>query len=158
MAVLAVLVPALTAGCGPPTDVADGDGRTPTVQASPVDPAGYARDLVEETNAVRVDSGLDALRVSECAQAAATQRAVDLVGSPALEHAPMDAVLAACADATFAAENLSRASAPASQVVLAWLGSAGHRANLLSEAVTELGVGCVPDGLEVLCSQVYLGP
>lgn len=157
---LAVLVPALAVACGPPSGMtgADGSARTPATGASTVDPAGYARDLVEATNAVRADAGLSALPVSECARAAAAQRAADLVGSTALEHAPMDAVLAACAPATFAAENLSRASAPASQVVQAWLGSAGHRANLLSASVTELGVGCAPDGPEVLCSQVYLGP
>ena len=31
-------------------------------------------------------------------------------------------------------------------VVEAWLGSPGHRQNLLSPTVTELGVACVSDG------------
>ncbi|WP_298461455.1 CAP domain-containing protein [uncultured Cellulomonas sp.] len=122
------------------------------------DPQAYADALFAGTNRVRADEGLPALTSSACALEAATGRAQALVGDPGLEHAPMDPVLAACAPATRAAENLSRASASAGAVVDAWMDSPGHRANLLSAEVTELGVACVPDGGPLVCSQIFLGP
>jgi uncharacterized protein YkwD len=85
-------------------------------------------------------------------------RAADLVGEDALEHAPLGPVLAACAGPTVAAENLSRAAAEPPAVVDAWLGSPGHRANVLDPTLDELGVACVADGDQVLCSAVFLGP
>jgi len=53
---------------------------------------------------------------------------------------------------------LGRAAATPSAALEAWMGSYGHRENLLGEAVTEPGVGCVRDGDAMLCSQVFLGP
>jgi uncharacterized protein YkwD len=66
--------------------------------------------------------------------------------------------MAACTPATTAAENLSRAAASPAAVIDAWMGSPGHRPNLLDPALTEIGVGCVIDGQAMLCSQVFFGP
>ncbi|WNB85178.1 CAP domain-containing protein [Cellulomonas sp. ATA003] len=122
------------------------------------DPQVYADALVAGTNAVRAEEGLPELTGSDCAVEAGLARAEDLRGSAGLEHAPMDPVLEACAPATRAAENLSRATVPADEVVEAWMGSPGHRANLLSEEVDRIGIGCVLDGEAMLCSQIFLGP
>jgi uncharacterized protein YkwD len=99
-----------------------------------------------------------ALTASACAEGAAVPRAQALVGAAGLEHAPMDDVLARCAPSTTAAENLSRAAATPAEVVDAWLGSYGHRENLLSPTLTDVGVACVRDDAAMLCSQVFLGP
>ena len=56
-----------------------------------------------------------------------------------------------------AAENLSRAAADPDAVVTAWMGSPGHRANLLDPQLNAMGVGCVPDAEAMLCSQIFLG-
>lgn len=93
-----------------------------------------------------VASGVAAIRVD-----------VVVVDKP-LEHAPLAPVITACAPLTTAAQNLSRAAAAQPAVVDAWLSSSGHRANLLHPALTQLGVGCVLDGGQMLCSQVFLGP
>ncbi len=125
--------------------------------AEGADPAAYAAELVAETNAVRVDEGLAALGVSQCATDEAAERATALDGDRPLEHAFLTPVLEACAPATAAAENLVRAAATPHDVVGAWLDSAGHRANLLDPDVQEVGIGCLLDGDEMLCSQVFLG-
>lgn len=137
-------------GSAAPTDA-------PTA-ALPSDPAAYAAELLAETNDAREANDLPDLAGSACAQAAALLRAAALVGSAELTHAPLTGVITGCAPSTTAAENLSRATAAPPEVLSAWMGSPGHRSNLLDPALTELGVGCVPDGAEMLCSQVYLGP
>lgn len=126
--------------------------------ADDADPRTYAAELVDATNAARADEGLQALSVSECATTAATGRAEDLSGGAELEHAPLAPVIEACAPASTAAENLARAAASPQDVVEAWLDSPGHRANLLDPDLDEVGIGCLLDGDEMLCSQVFLGP
>ncbi|WP_251150058.1 CAP domain-containing protein [Cellulosimicrobium sp. Marseille-Q4280] len=128
----------------------------------PTDPAAYADLVVSETNALRVAAGLGALATDPCAAEVATDRAAVIVGGPELEHAPLDDVIASCEPPSgVAAENLSRAAASPAQVVEAWEGSPGHRANLLDPTLTRVGVGCVLDGTgdaeQMLCSQVFLG-
>ena len=137
--------------------VRPGDGRQPW-SADGADPAGYAAELVVETNAARADEGLPALALSDCAAAEAGERAAALAGGKELEHAPMTSVIADCAPASVAAENLARAAATPHDVVEAWLGSPGHRANLLDPELDQVGIGCLLDGEEMLCSQVFLAP
>jgi len=93
-----------------------------------------------------------------CAQDAAQKRAKALIGKAELTHALLSGVIAGCASGTTAAENLSKAAATPAAVIDAWMGSPGHRSNLLDPALTEIGVGCVLDGKSMLCSQVFLGP
>jgi uncharacterized protein YkwD len=126
--------------------------------AEGADPEAYAAELVAQTNTVRGDDGLEALSVSQCATTAAVARATALEGDKALEHASLTPVIQACAPATTAAENLVRAAATPHDVVDAWLDSPGHRANLLDPALEQIGIGCLLDGDEMLCSQVFLGP
>lgn len=156
----------LCVACSPPggstggttgVDTADPDA---TVDAA-ADPEAYARELFRSTNEARAADGLAALAQDDCAADEAGRRAADLVGRP-LEHAPLDPVITACSPAAgSAAENLSRASAPAPDVVDAWLGSPGHRANVLDATMTAVGIACVPDPSEaddaLVCSQVFLG-
>lgn len=126
--------------------------------AEDADPRVYAAELVDETNAARADEGLPVLTVSECASSAASGRAQDLSGGGELEHAPLAPVIEECAPGASAAENLARAAASPQDVVEAWLDSPGHRANLLDPDLDEVGIACLLDGDEMLCSQVFLGP
>ncbi|WP_258724165.1 CAP domain-containing protein [Cellulomonas sp. NS3] len=143
---------------GTPTPVPS-PARTPDGwDVTEVDLDAYAAGLVDATNAARRTEGLDPLAASDCARAGAQTRATALVGQEDLEHAPLGPVLDACAGPTVAAENLSRAAAEPPAVVDAWLGSPGHRANVLDPTLDELGVACTVDGDQVLCSAVFLGP
>ena len=131
---------------------------TPTALATATDPTEYAAALVVGTNAARATEGLAALEPSACAASAARSRVHALTGGKALEHASLGPVITACAPASTAAENLSRGAAAPGAIMAAWLASPGHRANLLDPTLTELGVACVLDQGEMLCSQVFLGP
>ena len=126
--------------------------------ADDADPVAYAADLVVETNEARADEGLPALTVSDCATTEAADRAEDLTGGEELEHASLTPVIEACPPASSAAENLARAAATPHDVVDAWLASSGHRANLLDPDLDQVGIGCLLDDDEMLCSQVFLGP
>lgn len=145
LVVVLALATALPAACG-----------VLSPASSSADPAQTAAELEDLTNDARADEGLPALPHSDCATTAAAERAADLVGDDDLDHAPMDPVLDACG-VEVAGENLSRANVPADAVVEAWLGSPGHRANILDPQFTAIGVACVPDGDATLCSQVFLG-
>lgn len=140
----------LLAGCGASPD------EEPTVTS--LDPGSYATELVELTNETRVEEGLPELAVSACAREAGLQRAAALVDEVELTHASMAPVIDACAPLTTAAENLVNSTAEPIEVVEAWLGSPGHRANIVDPDLTEIGIGCVPDAEKMLCSQVFLGP
>ena len=131
------------------------DTREPWVAEG--DPSRYAAQLVDETNDARAEHDLPALAVSDCAAAAGGERAAALIGGEELEHAPMGSVIAQCTPYTVAAENLVRAAATPDDVVEAWLESPGHRANLLDRDLEQVGIGCLLDGDEMLCSQVFLG-
>ena len=161
-AALAVLV---VGACSPGESATDGaavHGAQPSAGSSPgVDPRDYADALVTATNAVRAEHGRPALEASSCATDEALRRAEALAGA-SLEHAPLDAVIEACAPAGgTAAENLSRAAALPTEVVGAWMDSHGHRANLLDPALTAVGAGCVPDPSQgegvLVCAEVFLG-
>lgn len=119
-------------------------------------PDAYALELTEAVDAARIVQGLPALAPSECAVSEATARAAALVGVEELTHAPLDEVQAAC-DASLAGENLVRSHAPAQDVVEAWLASPGHANNVLSPDYSAHGIGCVADGPELLCADVFLG-
>lgn len=130
--------------------------EAPTVTR--LDPGSYATELVELTNETRSEEGLPELAVSGCAREAGLQRAADLVGQAELVHASLAPVIDACEPLSTAAENLVNSTAEPIDVVEAWLGSPGHRANIVDPDLTEVGIGCVPDGEKMLCSQVFLGP
>jgi len=138
----------------PATSEPDGASATSS-SATLCDPVAYAAQLVKATNDARAAELLPPLVGSECAQAAALERAADLVGVAELTSASLAGVITSCS-ATTAAENLSRGVASPAAVLAAWLASPGDRADLVSTELTGIGVGCVLDGDEMLCSQVYL--
>jgi hypothetical protein len=152
---LLVLV-ALLAGCGgdggPPGGAPSGADVTPRVE--------YAAALEDGVNGAREAEGVDALTHDDCAATLAAARADELVGANRLTHRPLDDVLETC-DVSLAAENLSRASEAPEDVVTAWMGSAGHAANIRDARFTRGAVACEEDGEEagsprMVCVQIFL--
>lgn len=133
-----------------------GDGPERSAGAALPPPATYAEALREATNDARREAGVEPLTPSPCARRWATRRAEALVGE-ALSHAPMTEVTAECAPGGRAAENLVDSAAAPAEVVEAWMGSAGHRNNIVDPGLREVGVGCVDHDGEMLCAQVFLG-
>lgn len=129
--------------------------RRPISQET-VDPAAYAAQLRLLVDDQRTRAGLPHLTDAPCAAAEAERRADLLIGRP-LQVAPLEAVRSACAGAAAVAENLGRAAAPPSVVVADWMSVAGHRAHILDAALTGTAVVCTHDGIQMLCSQLFVG-
>ncbi|WP_062318508.1 CAP domain-containing protein [Demequina maris] len=126
-------------------------------------PDELAHDLFDLANEQRVENGLDPVQWSDCLAEKAATRAEPFVDDPDLEH---DTLVSTCHEGAKAGENLSRTDLPAADVVDLWMGSAGHRANILDAEFTVGAVACVeadplPDGGDSgmrACSQLFEGP
>jgi uncharacterized protein YkwD len=127
----------------------------PTVKAESA-PQGLVDEIVTRTNAERTQAGLPALKVSSCAAKQAAARTKVLVEEDRFEHDPLGPIVEACGIGTVG-ENLALGYPTATAVVAGWMGSAGHRANILGEQYTKIGVGCTKGPKGQLCAQVFLG-
>jgi uncharacterized protein YkwD len=111
---------------------------------------------VTRTNTERVKAGLRALTVSSCATKQAAARTKVLVEEDRFEHDPLGPIVDACGSGTVG-ENLALGYPTAKAVVAGWMGSEGHRANILGQQFTKIGVGCTNGPKGQLCAQVFLG-
>ncbi|MDN4475401.1 CAP domain-containing protein [Demequina sp. SYSU T00192] len=129
----------------------------------PTPPEELAREMFDLSNAQREEAGLAPLTWSDCLADKAAERAAPFVDSAELEH---EVLVSSCHEGAKAGENLSRTDLSAADVVDLWMGSAGHRANILDSEFTIGAVACVaaapnPDGGDSgvrACSQLFEGP
>ncbi|MBO3086659.1 CAP domain-containing protein [Cellulomonas fengjieae] len=149
-----------------PAPTSDQPGPAPAVPvpAAPVPsapqpaalPPSLTDQIVTRTNAERAAAGLAALTVSPCATEQAVARTALLVAENRFEHDPLEPILAACG-ARAVGENLALGYPTAPAVVAGWMGSEGHRANILNSRYTQIGVGCTAGPRGQLCAQVFMG-
>jgi len=127
----------------PPTEKAT-PTPTPEVKTPKPSPtreapvAGSA--IIDGTNAARADAGLPGLSVSSCLAGMAQQHADRLAAARSLHHQDLGGVMSSCGMST-AGENVAMNYNGPSAMVDQWLESPGHRANLLSNRFSLLGVG-----------------
>jgi len=131
---------------------------TMTLQATPVAAAGTDRAadaarVLELTNAERQANGLAPLVFSAQLTAAAQDYSGVLAAGTCFEHdcgaVPnfVDRLReAGYTGFTTVAENIAAGYPTPEAVVTGWMGSPGHRANILSPDYTDLGVGVVSGG------------
>ena len=106
-------------------------------------------EVLELVNKARADAGLAALELDPALCGAAQVRAKECVGT--FSHTRPDgtkyktAISEAGVDSNYTGENVATGHTSARQVVDAWLRSEGHRANILNEKFTKLGVGFSPN-------------
>ncbi|WP_169747740.1 CAP domain-containing protein [Demequina subtropica] len=130
--------------------------------APPVAPDQLAQEMFDLANDERVAQGLAPVDWSDCLETKAETRAEPFVEDADLVH---DVLVSSCHEGAKAGENLSRSDRPAAEVVEAWMGSAGHRANILDPDFVIGAVACVeadsgPDGEDTgvrACSLLYEG-
>ncbi len=122
--------------------------------------------LLDLTNAERARQGLSALRDDPALAAIAEARATAQVGRSELSHAdaegrPAFAVLMQAAGLAYraAGENLARVApadaAAARRAAELWMGSAGHRGNILDPAFDRIGIGAATDSGGAIFVQVF---
>jgi uncharacterized protein YkwD len=136
-----VVAPATAKAPAPATATAK--PPAPAAAAAPVDDAYEAR-IVALVNAERAAAGLPRLAVSTCADRFAEDWSATMARTSVFEHRPsLGTVLTGCR-ASAVGENIAYGSVSADRMMAMWMGSAGHRANILSSRFTHIGVGAAP--------------
>lgn len=126
--------------------------------STPSEIAAFERKTIEVVNDVRASHGARALARNEAMMRAARDHAVELAQRGVLDHASSTPgmetfakrLAAAGAPAwTLAGENLIQlpyvATEVADEAVTGWLGSPGHRAQMIEPTYTDTGVGIARD-------------
>jgi uncharacterized protein YkwD len=117
--------------------------------AAPNDaPAALSAQVVDLVNAERAAHGLAPLAYNEQLTVAAQSYAESMATGNFFSHrAPDGSTMVGRAEAAgyaawvFLAENLAGGQPTAERVVAAWMKSPGHRANILSDQPSDVGVG-----------------
>lgn len=118
-----------------------------TVPPPQDDAAVLAAEVVRLTNAERVAAGRAALAVHPAVAASADAHSRDQAAMLRMTHTGSDGSNAGDrltrAGFTWRAwgENVAVGQRSAAEVVRAWMGSAGHRANILNGSFTTIGIG-----------------
>lgn len=119
----------------------------------------YASQVVALVNAERAKYGLSALKVDSRVQQAAQVRAAETVQSFSHTRPNGSSFSTALTEAgvsyTRSGENIAYGQSTPQQVVQAWMNSSGHRANILNESFTTIGVGYTVSGGTAYWAQLF---
>lgn len=105
--------------------------------------------IIEQTNAERIKNGDHPLAVNTALALAAKMKAEDMVAKGYFSHEGPDGSMAwdwmkkVNYDFSFAGENLAVNFFDANDVVNAWMNSPTHRANLLNNDFTDIGIAAI---------------
>ena len=109
--------------------------------------------FVTKINAARAAAGLPAVSVRGDLVAAARQHSSAMAGRTTLYHSSLAGIC--CFRAL--AENVGSGATPA-VVHGAFMGSSGHRANILNPAMRHVGVGVVSSGGQLWVTEIFRAP
>ena len=139
----------LASACATPASPTELPEAPPAGGAS----SDVASTIVQLTNGERSNAGLPALRAASRLMQAAQLHADQMARLGRLEHVlsgaqyprPEDRLAAAGYQWSSYAENIAMGQSSAAAAMDSWMRSSGHRANILSTSVTEIGVGFARD-------------
>lgn len=131
--------------------------RSPATPPPPPPPpvpgrGGLSAEVVAATNVERARFGLPALTVEPRLALAAQAHGEDMVARRFFSHdspdgrSVADRVLAAGYHYSVVAENIAAGQRTAPEVVDGWMNSPGHRKNILSRDVSQIGIGFATGG------------
>lgn len=112
----------------------------------------FEQEVVKLTNAERTKAGLAPLKTDDQLMAAAREKSQDMQSKNYFSHtsptfgSPFDRMKALGITYKSAGENIAQGQRTPQEVVQAWMDSPGHRANILNEKFTHIGVGYVKSG------------
>ncbi|WP_242212716.1 CAP domain-containing protein [Bacillus cereus group sp. BfR-BA-01383] len=112
----------------------------------------FEQRVVELTNAERAKQGLPALQIDTELSKVARIKSEDMQKNNYFDHnsptygSPFDMMKKFGISYTSAGENIAQGQRTPEEVVQAWMNSAGHRANILNNSFTHIGVGYVESG------------
>ena len=114
--------------------------------------AGVEAEVVRLVNVERQNRGLPPLTIDRELSQIARYKAQDMHDGGYFSHqsptygSPFEMIRSFGLTYRTAGENIARGYASAAEVVNAWMNSTGHRANILNEGFTKIGIGYVSDG------------
>ncbi len=158
-------VVAAGAACSSPT-APDALGE-PVVPLSAAASSSLTTSILDLTNAERSKAGVAPVRANaqlkEAAQIQAEQNAragrLDHIMPESKYPRPEDRLAAVGYRWSAYGENIAYGQRGAAEVMASWMGSSGHRANILSSNFTELGVGYAADSAgRMYFAQVFARP
>jgi len=112
----------------------------------------FEQEVVELTNQERANHGLAPLQIDEELSQVAREKSRDMAANNYFSHnspvhgSPFDMMQSYGIDYRTAGENIAKGQRTPAEVVDAWMNSEGHRANILNENYTHIGVGYVEQG------------
>ena len=115
-------------------------GTTPTGSASD----RYEADVVTATNQERTSRGLTALTTQACVNQYANTHAARMASEKRMYHQELGPILSAC-KLNGVGENVAYGYTSGTAVTAGWMGSTGHRQNILNPNYRLLGVGAAQD-------------
>ena len=132
------------------SDVENNESTTEETQSSETGKtslSAYEEKVVELTNQEREKQGLQALKIDEELSKVAKEKSTDMNVKGYFSHtsptygSPFDMMKQYGIDYKTAGENIAKGQPSPEAVVDAWMHSEGHRANILNENFTHIGVG-----------------
>ncbi|WP_085994332.1 CAP domain-containing protein [Oceanobacillus senegalensis] len=112
----------------------------------------FEKEVVELTNQERAKYGLPALEIDTELSKVARDKSKDMAENNYFSHnspvygSPFDMMKSYGISYKTAGENIAKGQRTPAEVVNAWMNSDGHRANILNENFTHIGVGYVENG------------
>ena len=113
--------------------------------------SSMAAEVVRLTNIQRSNAGLAALKESSSLSRLAQMKAEDMAVNGYFSHnsptygSAFDMLKSAGISYKTAGENIAKGQKSAQNVMNGWMGSSGHRANILNSSYKEIGVGYAMD-------------
>ena len=117
------------------------------VEQDTSDKSTFASQVIELVNQERTKAGLKALTVHEKLSGMALDKAKDMSDNNYFSHtsptygSPFDMMKQYGISYRYAGENIAQGQRTPEEVMNSWMNSQGHRANILSENFTMIGVG-----------------
>ncbi|WP_081988282.1 CAP domain-containing protein [Halobacillus sp. BBL2006] len=134
-----------------PAAPAIGNGKSHTESLDKQSTSVYERTVVELVNEERDKQGLPPLKMDERLSDLARKKSQDMADKQYFSHisptygSPFDMMKQFDFKYRAAGENIAAGQRTPEEVVEGWMNSEGHRANILNDSFTQIGVGYVED-------------
>lgn len=126
--------------------------RAESYEQAPVVENDFAQQVVEYTNIERAKYGLKPLEIYQPLMKAAQMKSDDMSKNNYFSHnsptygTPFELIKSLDITYSAAGENIAKGQQTAQEVVEAWMNSEGHRANILNDKFTHIGIGYAQNG------------
>jgi uncharacterized YkwD family protein/spore coat assembly protein SafA len=120
-------------------------------------------DLFELVNRERENSGLKPFNISKELSNISRIKADEMSCSKYFDHtspvygSPFEMLRSFGVAYRTAGENIAKGQKTAKSVLAAWMGSEGHKANILNEKFTDIGIGYASNGKTAYWVQIFIG-